>query len=61
MGWSRVMHKLEHLDRRGIQLRSKIAKIWRRTVGKKLTEVCMSVNFRNAGRLEYASQKIPEK
>ena len=52
------MHKLEHLDRRGIGLRSKIAKIWRGTVGNKLTEVCMSVNFRNAGRLECAPQKI---
>ncbi len=55
------MHKLEHLDRRGIGLRSKVAKIWRGTVGNKLTEVCMSVNFRNAGRLECAPQKITEK
>jgi hypothetical protein len=55
------MHKLEHLDRRGIGLRSKVAKIWRGTVGNKLTEVCMSVNFRNAGRLECGLQKITEK
>ena len=54
------MHKLEHLDRRGIGLRSKIAKIWRGTVGNKLTEVCMSVNFRNAGRLESPPQRITE-
>ena len=55
------MHKLEHLDRRDIQLRSKIAKIWRGTVGNKLTKVCMTVNFRNAGRLESSPLKIPEK
>ena len=61
LGWSRVMHKLEHLDRRGIGLRSKIAKIWRGTVGNKPTEVCMSVNFRNAGRLECVPKKIIEK
>ena len=50
------MHKLEHLDRRGIQLRSKIPKIWRGAVGNILTEVFMTVNFRNAGRLECSPQ-----
>ncbi len=44
------MHKLEHLDRRGIQLRSKIAKIWRGSSGNKPTEVDMTVNFCRCGQ-----------
>ena len=44
------MHKLEHLDRRGIQLRSKTAKICRVTGGNKPTEVDMTVNFCRCGQ-----------
>ena len=44
------MHKLEHLNRRGIQLRLKTAKIWRVTGGNKPTEVDMTVNFCRCGQ-----------